>query len=89
MGGALVTAHVRATGAPTRCGLVAGRGLGPAVARNRARRLLREAWKGLVHRVRPGFDVVLVARPAIGTAKMQDVRADVADVLAGMGVLEP
>jgi ribonuclease P protein component len=46
-----------------RLGLAVPRAVGPAVARNRVKRVLREAWKGLLDDVPPGRDYVLVARP--------------------------
>lgn len=49
-------------------GFVASRRVGGAVIRNRARRLLREACRRareLAQRIRPGRDIVLVARSAI------------------------
>jgi ribonuclease P protein component len=42
--------------------VVVGRGCGGAVARNREKRLTREAWRSLKDRVAPGHDVVLVVR---------------------------
>jgi ribonuclease P protein component len=48
-----------------RLGLAVPRAVGPAVARNRVKRVLREAWKGLLHEVPPGRDYVLVARPGL------------------------
>lgn len=50
---------------PPRLGLAVPRALGPAVARNRVKRLLREAWRGLLDRVPAGHDYVLVARPGL------------------------
>ncbi|HJU48603.1 MAG TPA: ribonuclease P protein component [Gaiellaceae bacterium] len=50
---------------PPRLGLAVPRSVGNAVARNRVKRLLREAWRGLGDRVAPGRDYVLVARAGI------------------------
>jgi len=57
-----------------RVGLTASRKVGGAVARNRARRLLREAARHLYPHLAPGWDVVLVARPPLVEAQGQDVR---------------
>lgn len=58
-------------GAP-RLGLAVPKSVGPAVTRNRVKRLLREAWRGLLPSVPPGCDYVLVARP--GLAEPADAR---------------
>ena len=71
----------------SRAALVAGRKIGSAVARNRARRLLRAAWASLAPEVRAGFDVVIVARPEIEGAKARDVLEEVAVALAGAGAM--
>jgi ribonuclease P protein component len=44
-----------------RLGIAAGRKLGGAVVRNRARRLLRESFRRLVPTAGEGFDLVVVA----------------------------
>jgi ribonuclease P protein component len=48
-----------------RLGLAVPRAVGPAVTRNRMKRLLRETWRELLPKVPPGFDYVLAARPGI------------------------
>jgi ribonuclease P protein component len=60
---------------------VAGRRVGGAVDRNRARRILRAAWRELAPRVRDGFDVALVAREAIRGARTQELVAEVEGLL--------
>jgi ribonuclease P protein component len=66
---------------------VAGRKVGGAVDRNRARRLLREAWWALGPRVREGHDVVMVARRPMGDVKARDLIEEIEGVLQGAGVL--
>ena len=60
-----------ATG-PARLGLAVPRSVGSAVVRNRVKRLLREAWRGLLGEVPEGHDYVLIARP--GLAEPAEVR---------------
>lgn len=60
---------------------VAGRKVGRAVQRNRARRVLRAAWNDVSLSARAGTDFVFVARKAILGAKSQQVAAEMADLL--------
>jgi ribonuclease P protein component len=84
-----VVVYVLPTAGPTRPAFVCGRKVGGAVERNRARRILREAWRALAGAVRPGFDVVFVARPQIGGAKTEEIAEQMARALASQGVIEP
>jgi len=56
-----------------RVGITASRKVGNAVARNRARRLLREATRHLYPHIATGWDLVLVARSALVTVKEPQV----------------
>jgi len=49
----------------TRFGLSTGRALGGAVVRNRVRRRLREALRMMSPSFQPGWDVLIIAKPAI------------------------
>jgi ribonuclease P protein component len=68
---------------------VAGRRVGRAVNRNRARRILRAAWRELAPRVREGYDIALVARGTIRGAKTQDLVAEMDDLLTRAGAIRP
>ena len=72
----------------TRAAFVASRRVGGAVARNRARRVLRAAWRTVGPSVREGMDVVFVARETIQGAKTQDVEADMRELLRRVGILD-
>ena len=61
---------------------VVGRRIGGAVLRNRARRILRAAWRELANELGDGYDVVVVARAAIVGARTQDLVAEVEELLA-------
>ena len=61
--------------------VVAGRRVGRAVARNRARRILREAWRILASRLPGDYRAVLVARPAIQGAKTGQVVDEIVESL--------
>ena len=57
----------------TRVAVSAGRRVGNAVKRNRAKRLLREAFRSQIGMIAPGWDVVMVARQALQGASLQEV----------------
>lgn len=59
----------------TRVGVTAGKSVGNAVKRNRAKRLIREAARGLHPRMAPGWDLVIIARSPILQVKMLQVHA--------------
>lgn len=72
---------------PPRAAWVAGRKVGNAVDRNRARRLLREAWWALAPKVRTGHDMVFMARRPLTDVKAHDVIEELEHVLGKAGVL--
>ena len=55
-------------------GVAAGRAIGTAVYRNRSKRILREAMRPLISQVSSGFDLILIARPALVTASLEETR---------------
>ena len=65
----------------TRVGVAAGKKLGGAVVRNRAKRLMREAVRQHSERFKPGWDMVLIARAAIVPVKLQDVASALESLL--------
>ncbi len=86
--GFLVQARCRAAGEPApaqavRIGFTCSKKLGNAVARNRARRRLREVARAVMpSAARPGWDYVLVGRPeATLTRPFADLLADLARAL--------
>ena len=62
------------TAGELRFGVLAGRSVGTAVQRNRAKRLIREALRPLLPQISPGWKVVLLTRKSTPNAKMQDVQ---------------
>ena len=84
----LLSARVLRTDlASTRFGLATSRALGSAVVRNRARRRLREAIRSLLPSMRPGWDVLVIARPAIVGAEHLAIREALGRLLRRAGVL--
>jgi len=58
-----------------RVGVAAGKTTGTAVHRNRAKRLLREAMRPLLPSLASGWDLILIARPALVSATLEETRA--------------
>ena len=62
--------------------MTAGRGLGGAVVRNRAKRRLREAFRRIAPRLRGHGDLVLVARTAAVAARFEDIMQEMETLCA-------
>jgi ribonuclease P protein component len=60
----------------TRLGLVTSKQVGPAVVRNRARRLMRECYRLHQHELVGPLDLVLVARPSMARKSWLEVEHD-------------
>jgi ribonuclease P protein component len=58
----------------TRIGIVAGRSVGNAVQRNRAKRMLREAVRELLSHIKPGWKIVLISRKPILKAELSEIQ---------------
>ncbi len=74
--GNLVVVYFRPMDAPRRVGFTAGRRLGTAVARNRAKRRIRAAFRRLEGRLCAQGDVVVVARPQAVVAPFREILAE-------------
>jgi len=70
-------------------GVAAGRTVGTAVYRNRAKRLLREAMRTLIPSVASGLDLILIARPGLVSATLAETRQALLTLLQRAQVLIP
>ncbi len=66
-----------AVDAAPRIGVVASRKVGPAVARNRAKRLVREAFRLNQAALPRGLDLVVIIRPGTHALGLAEVAAEV------------
>lgn len=64
-----------------RVGITAGKAIGNAVQRNRAKRLLREAMRSLIPNIASDTDLILVARTKLVTASLTDVTSALTNLL--------
>ena len=83
----LVARFLRTDLETTRIGLSTGRRLGGAVVRNRVRRRLREALRAMAPSFQAGWDVLIIARPAIVAASHDEIAEAVRRLLQRGGVL--
>ena len=72
-----------------RVGITTSKKIGNAVRCNRSRRVIREAFRGLAPRVKPGLDLVFVARGRTPFVKSTDVARHMERQLAAAGALLP
>lgn len=78
----LVVLYTTASGEPhSRVGVSAGRWVGGAVKRNRAKRLLREAVRSLYPQINPGVDILLIARDPLPAANLSVTQAALLDLM--------
>ena len=74
--------------ATTGLGLTVAKKYGNAVKRSRARRIMREAYIQINHRVKNGYVIIMVARHALADAKTQDVLSDISYAFAKLGIIK-
>ena len=70
-------------------GVAAGRTVGTAVHRNRAKRLLREAMRSLLPNIASNLDLILIARPGLVTATLEDTHQALRNLLQRAQILIP
>jgi ribonuclease P protein component len=83
----LVGRFIRTDLDQTRFGLATGKRLGGAVTRNRVRRRIREVLRVMAPAFQPGWDVLIIARPALVEADHDALVGAVGQLLRSGGVL--
>lgn len=75
-GDCLVFILQRRAEGPVRLGITASRKIGGAVQRNRARRLIREAFRGVFSDLPGALDIVVIVRRPLGERKLPDIMGE-------------
>jgi len=84
----LVLRWLRTDRDETRLGLSTPRTLGGAVERNRVRRRLRELVRERIGRIGPGWDLLLIARPASRQATYAELGAALDELLGRLEITQ-
>ena len=71
-----------------RYGFITSKQLGNAVIRNRARRILRAAVRSLHAQLKPGYDIVIVARPAMVGQPFAAIRRIIEELMIQSGLMQ-
>lgn len=84
-----VVAYACRSRAAGKFAVVAGKKVGGAVSRNRAKRVLRAAFREISseYSLKKKTDIIFVARAKTTKVKMQAVKADMEKALSALGVL--
>jgi ribonuclease P protein component len=82
----LVLRWVRTERAETRIGLSTPRTIGGSVQRNRVRRRLREILRRRLETIGPGWDLLLIARPAAGQATFAELDGAIESLVQRAGI---
>jgi len=72
----------------TRIGFTASKKIGKSVARNRARRLMKESLRTIEGNLKKGYDIVFVARPTINEGNFHQVKESIERILKKARLLE-
>ena len=83
----LVTYVIKNRSANVRYGITTGKKIGNAVKRSRARRVIRASYYQLYHKLKPGYDIIFVARGKTPFVKSQVIKKAMQKQLESAGVI--
>ena len=83
----IVVFHVANGFLYSRKAFLASKKVGGAVVRNRARRLMKESFRKMEQEVKPGRDILFIARSSIKGASCSEVESSLRRALSKSGLL--
>ncbi len=86
---ALVTYVMKNRAGFCRVGITTSKKIGNAVQRNRARRVIREAYRQLLPQIQGGYDLVFVARTRTVHQTSRQIQTAMAAHLQELGLITP
>lgn len=76
-------------GSPHNClGIVASKKVGKSTIRNKARRRIREVYRTHEEQLHCGYDIVIIARPAMTAADYEQIRLSMLKLMKKHGILK-
>ena len=73
----------------TRLGITTSKKIGKAVQRNRARRLIKTAYRNLLPEIAPGYDIVVVARTRVIYGRYRDLERSFLQLMRKLELVRP
>jgi ribonuclease P protein component len=70
-------------------GITAGRNVGGAVERNRAKRLLREAFRAWLPQIATGWDMIAIARAGLPEKSLNEIERALENLLRRAHLIKP
>jgi ribonuclease P protein component len=71
-----------------RAGFSVSKRVGKATVRNRVKRRFREGLRANLGQLKPGYDLILTARPAAANAKFGEIRLTIEELLRRAALLQ-
>jgi ribonuclease P protein component len=84
----LVLHTYRRSHGTVRAGFSVSKRVGKATVRNHVKRLLRESLRANLGQIKPGYDLILTARPVAATAKFGEIRLTIEELLRRAALLQ-
>ncbi len=84
----IVLVTMPANGERTQIGIIAGKSVGGAVQRNRAKRLVREAVRPLLTQLNHGWKIILICRSQILKTELPQIQAGLQELFTKARIMK-